>query len=304
MIQGISVDLADNDAPAVVVTPTGTMRVYEGVAGSVTTYTIVLTQAPVGGSVFLNVSPTELSETELAAGSQPLAFLVGGSVLPALVLTFTAANWFIPQTVTVFAPDDSAPQGNQKQVSTPFTAGAGQTTFNLGVTPLRLESVRINGTKIRTSQASVIGSNVQITAPIATGAIVEVTYLLQDGALTFQPLRHSISEASAANYHGVNIPGVVVEKVDNDAAGVIITPSGDDTVVFEGGATDTYTVGLSRAPGAGETVTVTLSLACRTGGGVRAGQRTRGRVRAGSWTGGGVRIGRGVRPVGPTRAGV
>ena len=265
VIQGISVDLADNDAPAVVVTPTGTMRVYEGVAGSVTTYTIVLTQAPVGGSVFLNVSPTELSETELAAGSQPLAFLVGGSVLPALVLTFTAANWFIPQTVTVFAPDDSAPQGNQKQVSTPFTAGAGQTTFNLGVTPLRLESVRINGTKIRTSQASVIGSNVQITAPIATGAIVEVTYLLQDGALTFQPLRHSISEASAANYHGVNIPGVVVEKVDNDAAGVIITPSGDDTVVFEGGATDTYTVGLSRAPGAGETVTVTLSLALADG---------------------------------------
>jgi len=82
---------------------------------------------------------------------------------------------------------------------------------------------------------------------------------MQDGALTTQPLRHSISEASASNYVGVNIPVVFVDKVDNDAAGVIVTQSGDDTVVFEGGATDTISVGLSHAPAAGQSVTVTLT---------------------------------------------
>src|SRR5439155_921169 len=54
------------------------------------------------------------------------------------------------------------------------------------------------------------------------------------------------------------IPGVFVEKVDNDAAGVIVTQSGDDSVVFEGGATDTISVGLSHAPAAGS-VMVTLT---------------------------------------------
>src|SRR5262249_4043590 len=71
--------------------------------------------------------------------------------------------------------------------------------------------------------------------------------------------RHSISEASASNFVGVAVPNVYVEKIDNEAGGVVITQTGDGTTVFENGNGDSFTVGLSHAPAAGETVTVTLS---------------------------------------------
>ena len=40
---------------------------------------------------------------------------------------------------------------------------------------------------------------------------------------------------------------------------IVVTPSGADTSITEGGATDTYQVALSRAPAAGQTVTVTIT---------------------------------------------
>ena len=108
VIDGISASVADNDTSAVVVTPTSAMTVYENRPGWTTaTYTVVLSRAPVGGDVYITVSPTELTADEIAAGAQPLGFLSGTSVLGSIVLTFTAANWSVPQTVTVVAQNDN-----------------------------------------------------------------------------------------------------------------------------------------------------------------------------------------------------
>ena len=112
------------------------MRVYEGGAGARAAYTVVLTQAPVGGNVFLNISPTELGDRR--PGRRRTAARLPRRRRPrrvAIVLTFTAANWFIPQTVDVVAQDDSVAQGNEKQVDAPFVATEGQTTKSLPASP-------------------------------------------------------------------------------------------------------------------------------------------------------------------------
>ncbi|MEP6568116.1 MAG: hypothetical protein ABJB10_23510, partial [Mesorhizobium sp.] len=55
------------------------------------------------------------------------------------------------------------------------------------------------------------------------------------------------------------IPNVLVTVIDDDKPDAIITESGGSTSVLEGGVADSYTVVLSKAPAAGETVTVTLA---------------------------------------------
>ena len=269
VINGVSASVADNDASAVVVTPTSPMTVYEDRPGFLTaTYTVVLSRAPVGGSVFVNVSPTEPTGDELAAGAQPLAFLdSGGHVVAALVLTFTAANWFLPQTVTVVVQHDNVPSGNERQVTQIFTMPTTSNTADvvLGAAPLRLERLTVNGLRIRSSEAELLADGrtvrLHLALPALAGTAVTIAYVLQDGSTSLQVIRHSISEASAPNFVGVAVPTMLVTKVDDDAAGVITTPANTSTgvTVFEGGSGDSYTVGLSRAPEAGETVTVTLS---------------------------------------------
>ena len=265
VIRGISASVADNDTAAAVVTPLGPMRVYEGGTGTAA-YSVVLTQAPVGGNVYVNIAPSELSADDQAAGALPLAFLVGGVLSPALVLTFTASNWYIPQTVYVVAQDDHVAQGVEKQVDTPvFSATAGQTTYDLGVSPLRLEDLTVNGARYHLSHATLSGSVVTFhNLTLNAGDQVVITYVMPDGAITLDPIKQSISGASAANYLNVVMANVVVQRVDNDGAAVVTTQTDpvshaqdDSTIVIEGGLTDGYDVSLSFAPTA--TVTVTLT---------------------------------------------
>src|SRR5262249_5858733 len=77
-------------------------------------YTVVLTRQPTA-TVFITASAPPPSADELAAGSNSIALAtsVAGLVadLSSIVLTFTPANWRIPQTVYVKAKSDSAVEG-------------------------------------------------------------------------------------------------------------------------------------------------------------------------------------------------
>ena len=82
---------------------------------------------------------------------------------------------------------------------------------------------------------------------------------------------HSVTSDNP-DYCGLVIPNVEVTVVDDDQAGLIITQSAGDTTVHEGGDVDSYTVALTHAPAAGQTVTVALNhnsseLALGDGGG-------------------------------------
>jgi hypothetical protein len=68
---------------------------------------------------------------------------------------------------------------------------------------------------------------------------------------------HAIRSADAT-YDRAGVRNVEVRVMDDDRPGLIVLESGTGTMVIEDQATDTYTVALTRAPEAGETVTVTL----------------------------------------------
>jgi hypothetical protein len=96
----VLVNIVDNDYPAVLVMPTdGETRVVEG--GEPDTYALVLTRAP-GQDVTINLAPADGGITAAAA--------VGGGTS----LTFTAANWNVPQSVHVTAAIDALAQGGRR----------------------------------------------------------------------------------------------------------------------------------------------------------------------------------------------
>ena len=108
-------------------------------------------------------------------------------------LTFTPANWNIPQVVTVTANDDALVEGNH--------------------------STTVNATVVTT------------TAPL---------------------------------WNGLAAASPTINIVDNDRAGIIIDHTGGSTDTIEGGATDTYTVQLSKAPNG--TVVISAASASTTAG--------------------------------------
>ncbi|MBK9655780.1 MAG: Ig-like domain repeat protein [Rhodanobacteraceae bacterium] len=65
----------------------------------------------------------------------------------------------------------------------------------------------------------------------------------------------SVVSSSDGNYNGLVVAPVSVAITDNDTPGVTLVESGGNTVVTEGGATDTYTMVLTSQPSANVTVT-------------------------------------------------
>ena len=89
----VSVTAIDDDAVAIIVNPVTTLTTTE--AGGTDSFTVVL-----GSEPFSNVTIT----TSTSNGTE-------GQVFPA-GLTFTSANWNVPQTVTVYGNDDGNDDGD------------------------------------------------------------------------------------------------------------------------------------------------------------------------------------------------
>lgn len=168
-IQQVVAPIADNDTPAIVVAHNdGSTRVEEG-----------------GG--------TDIITVQLRTGTVPnqnVSVMLGSGQVrfsPA-ELIFTAANYNIPQQVTVSALDDTIVEGMHE------------------------------------------------------------TFI------------YSYSTSSGTNYNqstGVNLP---VTIFDNDDARLRLIETAGSTMVNEDGTTDTYQIALSRAPAAGSTTTVAISV--------------------------------------------
>ncbi len=120
----LNVSIADDDNATITVTPTAGLTTTE--SGTTANFTVVLTSQPTANVVIpLNPSGIAPFEGEIASGG---AFTTG-----TLNLTFTAANWFSPQTVTVRGRDDSIDDGNQPYsivVGTPTSGPANYTAIN------------------------------------------------------------------------------------------------------------------------------------------------------------------------------
>ncbi|HRE01839.1 MAG TPA: cytochrome P450, partial [Ilumatobacteraceae bacterium] len=93
----VTVNITDNDVPGVVITESGTTDVIEG--GATDTYDVVLLGAPT----------QDVTITLTSVGAQ--------LTLPA-PLTFTPANYNVPQTITVQAVDDGIYEGSHTDTIT------------------------------------------------------------------------------------------------------------------------------------------------------------------------------------------
>ncbi|HXJ70703.1 MAG TPA: Calx-beta domain-containing protein, partial [Verrucomicrobiae bacterium] len=89
----VAVTNTDNDVAGIQVTPTSGLVTTE--AGGQATFTVVLNSQPLA-NVSIPVSSSDVSEGTVSTSN----------------LTFTAANWNVPQTVTVTGVDDAVQDGN------------------------------------------------------------------------------------------------------------------------------------------------------------------------------------------------
>jgi len=187
-------------APAMTVTPSGgTTATVEG--GATDTFTIVLTSQP--------TAPVMIAMASSATGLASFA--------PSATLTFTAANWNIPQPVTVTSVEDQV--YNVANYNIAFTVTSSDTFYN-GMTVAALPAMHTendpqstltvanvssseaaSGTSTLTFTVTMVpasGSSVTVqyatSNGTATGGVdcaAGIDYLIKSGTLTFAPLETS-----------------------------------------------------------------------------------------------------------------
>ena len=239
-------NIADNDGATVSIAPTNLAVAEGGVSAS---YAISLTSEPTA-AVYVNINPDGQLTTDMA------------------VLTFTAANWDVPQTVTVSAVDDDIAEGNhvgviQHSVSSgdPAFDGLPAATVLANIADNDGAAVSIAPTSLTVAEGGVSASYaISLTSEPTAAVYVNISpdgQLTTDMAvLTFTAanwdvaqmvtvtavddtlvegdhsglLSHSTSSADV-HYHSLPLAGMVVAIADNDLSYRI---TADVSLVLEG----------------------------------------------------------------------
>ncbi|MDH5545070.1 MAG: hypothetical protein OEZ43_05720 [Gammaproteobacteria bacterium] len=253
---------------------TGTTDVTEG--GATDTYTLVL-KAPPAADV--TITPSFDSEVSVAPAS----------------LTFTAANWYTPQTITVTAVDDSIAESvyvstiSHSAASTDAaynTAAVGSLDVNVTDNDVASVSRTESGGSTLVVEGGatdtlsiVLGS--QPTANVSVSMSVGSQISLSPSTLTFTSANWSTAQTVTvsavddnideapnmdtvtyaissidSSYNGYVLGATAVNVTDNDTASITVSQSGGSTTVSEGGATDTYTLVLATEPTADVSITL------------------------------------------------
>jgi hypothetical protein len=273
----ISVTNSDNDAASITVSPaSGTATTSE--LGATVTFTIVLTAQPVSG-VTIPLSSSDPAE---------------GTVAPASVV-FTSANWNVPQLVTVTGMDDLVDDGavtywavigaatgdpafagidptdvfltnadddTAGLVASPSsglvtTEAGGTATFQLSLASQPTGTVTVSLASTDTGEGTVAPPSVTFTTGNWNVA-QQVTVTGVDDAAVDGIVAYSITlTAAGADYAG-RTGTVSVSNSDNDAAGLIATPSAGLNTT-EAGGTATLQLRLASQPTASVTVNVLTS---------------------------------------------
>jgi hypothetical protein len=274
--QGLPLTITGVTAAGITVTQSGgSTDVTEG--GATDSFTVVLTSAP-SADVVIALTPD--AQVSVAPAS----------------LTFTPANWNVPQVVTVTAVDDAVVEGAHSGL-----IAFAVTSADLGYNGLAVASITVNVTDNDIAGVTVTqsGGSTNVTEGGATDSFTvvltsqpsaNVTVALATGtqitlsstSLTFTPANWNVAQtvtvtavddavvegahgdtisftvtSADANYSGLSITSVTVNITDNDAAGITVVQSGGTTIVSESGVADTLSVVLNSQPTAN--VTVTLS---------------------------------------------
>ena len=241
-IPSVNVEVIDNDLPGLVIQQSdGDTRVIEGAAFGAPApfaddYTVRLNQQPTS-----SVTVTLINED-------------GQLQLEQTTLTFTPADWNIPQTVRVIATDDAVKEGFHygyikhvvSSAQTDVTLATTDTFAATGIAPAR-SSVLLNYAPIDKSAISAVQVGTETLTPDRYRIDAkQLTLLDRDG----QP--DAVTDAIVVSYSYIK-PGfqnVAAETLgvaigDNDAPGVLVMQSGGSTNVIE---VDDATPGATGAP--------------------------------------------------------
>ncbi|MEG4442456.1 Calx-beta domain-containing protein, partial [Microcoleus sp. AT9_B4] len=274
-ITPVTANITDNDTANVNITQSGgSTNVSEG--GVTDSYTVVLNSQPTN-DVTININPDSQSTSSTNS------------------LTFTSANWNVPQTVTVTAVNDNLVEGNHNSTIS-YTASSSDVNYDaISITPITanitdndVASVNITQSAGSTdiSEGSTTDSyTVVLTSQPTSDVTININPDSQStsstNSLTFTSANWNVPQivtvtavddnlvegnhnstinytasSSDTNYHAISITPITANITDNDVASVNITQSSGSTDITEGGATDSYTVVLNSQPTSNVTINI------------------------------------------------
>ncbi|HKQ57734.1 MAG TPA: Calx-beta domain-containing protein [Candidatus Eisenbacteria bacterium] len=274
----VSVTNTDNDAAGITVTPTAGLVTSE--AGGTASFTVVLNSQPTA-NVAIGLSSNDVTE---------------GTVAPAS-LTFTAADWNVPQTVTLTGVDDLVDDGDLAYSILTASATSADGVYN-GMNP---PNVSVSNTDDDTAGITVDpvaglttsegGGTASFTVVLASQPVASVTIGLSssdptegtvaagitftaadwnvpqtvtvtgvDDASVDGAIAYTIVTAAAAGsdpvYNGQDPPDVSATNLDDDAAGISVTPV-SGLITTEAGGQAHFNVVLTSQPSADVTLGLT-----------------------------------------------
>jgi subtilisin family serine protease len=279
-VSTVTAGITDNDLPVVTISESGgSTSVTEG--GATDTYTVVLGRRPCA-DVTIIATPDSQVAVDNGRGGR--------------TLTFTPADWSVPQTFTVSAVDDTVVEGPHTGTIAHAASGGGFTGVSIaGVTAAITDNdkpglvITETGGSTQVTEGGAVDTYTLCLNGPPTGAVT-VTAEIIDGKTTVFPTTHTFSgadwnvpqtvtvtavndtiaeglheglityDANGGGYTaGTPVGSLTVTITDNDAPGVSIIESGGSTTVTEGGATDTYQMVLTMLPSATVTITATAA---------------------------------------------
>ena len=260
-------------SPGLSVTPTNNLLTTE--SGGTASFEVALHSLPTADVIINLASDSAEGVTSVAS------------------LTFTPADWNVPQTVTVTGQDDGATDGsviynvilspassadsgyngvdpqdvsvinadnevgitvNAVSVTTTEAADVGTFTIRLNTAPASDVIIGISSTD--TSEGTVSTSSLTFTSAdwdqAQTVTVTGVDDALDDGNVSYTIITTAAVSADG-NYNSFNAADVVALNIDNDTAGVAITPSSGLSVT-EAGTTANMGIVLTSEPAANVTV--------------------------------------------------
>jgi len=266
----VSVTNLDNDSAGILVNPTTGLVTTEG--GGTASFTVVLLSQPTQ-NVTIPVSSSDTSEGTVS--TTLLTFTPVNWNAPQTV-TVTGVDDFVadgnqPYTIVLAAATSADPGYNTRDAQdvgvtnldndspgilvTPTTGlvtteAGGTATFTIVLLSQPLSNVTIALTSSDTTEGTVAPASVTFTAlnwsSPQTVTVTGKDDFVQDGD---QPYKIVTAPATSVDprYSGLNASDVDVTNLDNDTAGIIVSPT-SGLITTETGGTDTFTVVLRSQP--------------------------------------------------------
>ncbi|QDV39156.1 beta strand repeat-containing protein [Tautonia plasticadhaerens] len=277
----VSLTNADNDVPGVTVTPITGLTTTE--AGGTATFSVSLRSMPLA-NVTIAVATSDATEGIASVSS----------------ITFTPANWNVPQSVTVTGVDDPMIDGpiaysivlgaassldlsyNGLDPSDVALTNADDDVAGFLVTPTSGLTTTEAGGTASFSVRLLSQPTADVTIPVSTSDPTEGTPSVT--SLTFTPANWNVAQtvtvagvddldddgdaaysillgaASGADplYNGLDPADVALTNVDDDAAGILVSPVTNLTT-SEAGGTASFSVMLASRPAAPVTIAIVTS---------------------------------------------